>query len=123
MFDLRMFWLRTAMVVLIIGAVITAAGAAFHALIGMTTQGRPPVVPQMAKIQAPDDKAVPAVVDREVAAPKAVPQPSLVHRKQATVGMTPKYQIKMPPVPQIIVPERGGPNGLAKLKRGRATCP
>ena len=107
MFDLRMFWLRTAVFVLIIGAAIVAAGAALHAFIGMTNQGHPPVVPQAAKIQPPDSTHAPVAIDREAAGPTAVPQPSLLHRKQATVGMTPESQIKMPPVPQIIAPERG----------------
>jgi hypothetical protein len=105
MFDLRMFWLRTAMFVLIIGAVIAAVGGAFHALIGVTTSGSPKVAPQAAKIQAPDETRVPVAIEREVAAPKPVPPPSLVHRAQATVAMTPESQMTMPPVPQIIVPE------------------
>ena len=50
MFDLRKFWLRTAMFVSIMGAVIVAVGAAFHAFIGITTQGHPQVVPQTARI-------------------------------------------------------------------------
>jgi hypothetical protein len=105
MFDLRMFWLRTAVFVLIVGAVIAAVGGAFHALIGMTTQGSPKVVPQTAKIQAPDETRVPVAIDREVAAPKPLPPPSPVHRAQARVAMTPEPQMTMPPVPQIIVPE------------------
>jgi hypothetical protein len=105
MFDLRKFWLRTAMFVSIMGAVIVAVGAAFHAFIGITTQGHPQVVPQAAKIQAPDATAVPVAINRDVAAPKPLPRPSLVQRTQATAAMTPEPQMTMPPVPQIIVPE------------------
>jgi hypothetical protein len=119
MFDLRKFWLGTAAYGLIIGVVIAAVGAAFSAFIGMPTKGYQQVVTQTAPIQAEGGKGVPVEIEREVAAPSALPLPPLVHRPPATttaVAMTPP-QIIMRPVPQIIVPEpksprRGGPSRL-----------
>ena len=119
MFDLRTFWLGTAVYGLIIGVVIAAVGAAFNAFIGMPNKGYQQVVTQTAPIQAEGSKGVPVEIEREVAAPSALPLPPLVHRPPATntaVAMTPP-QIIMRPVPQIIVPEpksnrRGGPSRL-----------
>ena len=118
MFDLRKFWLATAMYGLIIGVVIAAVGAAFSAFIGMPTKGYQQVVTQTAPIQAEGGKGVPVEIEREVAAPGALPVSPLAHRTPATniaATMTPPQTIVHGP--QIIVPERkstrrGGSLGL-----------
>jgi hypothetical protein len=125
-FDLRKFWLGTAVYIFIIGVAIAAVGGAFSALIGMPTKGYQQVVTQTAPIQAAGSKEVPVETEREVAAPGAqlranlivepapdvdldrppLPLSPLVRRTPAPniTAMTPP-QIIMSPVPQIIVPE------------------
>ena len=69
MFDQRKFWLAVSVFVLMIGAVITAAGAAFNAFVGMPTKEHRQVVTQSAPIQAAVVNELPFEIKREVAAP------------------------------------------------------
>ena len=78
MFDLRKFWLGTAVYVLIIGVVIAVVAAAFNTFIGMPTKEYQQVVTQTAPIQG--GKVVPVEIKREDKAPSALPLPPLVHR-------------------------------------------
>ena len=107
MFDLRKFWLGTAVYVLIIGVVIAAVCAAFNAFIGMPSKRYQQVVTQPAPIQAWGGKGGPVEIEREATAPSALPLPPLVHRTtpatNIAVAMTPPQIIVREP--QIIVPE------------------
>jgi len=113
MFDVRKFWLGTAVYVLITGLAIAAVGAAFHVFIGLPSRGYQPVVTQTAPIQATSGKGVPVDIEREVAAPGALPVSPLVHRTPATNIAASMPQLVAPKpliVPEPRSPRRGGPS-------------
>ena len=105
-FDLRKFWLATAVYGLIIGGTIAAVGAAFHAFIGMPTKAFQPVVTPAAPIQASGGKAAPVAIERKIAAPGELPPSAPVRpAPAANIAVTstpPEFNL---PLPQIIVPE------------------
>ena len=104
MFDQRKFWLAVSVFVLMIGAVITAAGAAFNAFVGMPPKEHRQVVTQSAPIQAAVVEELPFEIKREVAAPAALPQSPLVHCKVATNTAVATPQIAVPA--SLVLPER-----------------
>ena len=104
MFDQRKFWLAVSVFVLMIGAVITAAGAAFNAFVGMPTKEHRQVVTQSAPIQAAVVEELPFEIKREVAAPAALPQSPLVHCKVAADAAVATPQIAVPA--SLVLPER-----------------
>jgi hypothetical protein len=118
MFDLRKFWLGTAVYVLITGVVTAAVGAAFYVFIGVPATGLPTngsqqVVTPTAPIQAAGAKAVPVEIERQIAAPGALPLSPLVHRTPATNIAASMPQLSVPK--SLIVPEprstrRSGPS-------------
>jgi hypothetical protein len=113
MFDLRKFWLGTAAYVLITGVVIAAVGAAFNAFIGIPTKGNQQAVTPTAPIQATGGKGVPVEIEREIAAPRALPLSPSVQRTPATNIAVSVPQLAVPK--PLIVPEprstrRGGPS-------------
>ena len=104
MFDQRKFWLAVSVFVLMIGAVITAAGAAFNAFVGMPTKEHRQVVTQSAPIQAAVVNELPFEIKREVAAPAAIAQSPLVHCKVAADAAVATPQIAVPA--SLVLPER-----------------
>ena len=104
MFDQRKFWLAVSVFVLMIGAVITAAGAAFNAFVGMPTKEHRQVVTQSAPIQVAVVEELPFEIKREVAAPAAIAQSPLVHCKVATNTAVATPQIAVPA--SLVLPER-----------------
>jgi len=104
MFDQRKFWLAVSVFVLMIGAVITAAGAAFNAFVGMPPKEHRQVVTQSAPIQAAVVEELPFEIKREVAAPAALPQSPLVHCKVAADAAVATPQIAVPA--SLVLPER-----------------
>ena len=104
MFDQRKFWLAVSVFVLMIGAVITAAGAAFNAFVGMPTKEHRQVVTQSAPIQAAVVEELPFEIKREVAAQAALPQSPLVHCKVAANAAVATPQIAVPA--SLVLPER-----------------
>ena len=97
MFDLRKFWLGTAIYVSVIGVVTAALGAAFYVLIGVSA-------PPTARVQTSGDKGIPVESSRDVAAPRAVTRPSLVHQTPVIDTATTMPQLVAPK--PIIVEER-----------------
>ena len=108
MFDLRKFWLGTAVYVLIIGGVIASACVGFNFLFGMPAkETHPRTVTQTETVQSTSGKGAPVEINRESAAPAAVPRSPYVRpapTANIAAAMTPP-QIAVPEI-QIIAPER-----------------
>ena len=120
MFDQRKFWLTISMFVLMIGAVIATAGAAFNALVGMPPpKDSQQVVTLMAPIQSAGGTAVPVEIERGVAAPAALPLSALVHHKPATIIAVTTPQIAVPA--QLVVAERESTKRSESTKQREST--
>jgi hypothetical protein len=120
MFDLRKFWLRITMYVFIIGVVVASACVGFKALIGVPSkENYQQTVTQPEAVQGSSSKGMRVQINREPAAPAAVPlsphvQPAPVGN--LAVAMTPP-QVVVPEI-QIIVPERKPTRGPAPFRSG-----
>ena len=120
MFDLRRFWLGTAVYVLIIGAVIAGVCLGFNALIGMPAKEtyRQAVTPTESS-QGTTGKGMPAEFKRrEPATSAAAPVYPQVRRAPAAnmaAAMTPA-QIAVPDI-KIIAPERRAAKGAGARSR------
>jgi hypothetical protein len=100
MFDLRRFWLGTAVYVFITGAVVAAAGGAFYALVGMPSKESRPDVTQLSRPAAPRVQTKSAEIEPEVASP--APRPRLAPTAPGTMDVTMPQLFDPAP---LIVPE------------------
>jgi hypothetical protein len=106
MFDLRTFWLGTAVYILITGAVIAGVGTAFYAFVGMPAkQPIPQVASQPGPSQVVVDHAAPARKEPEGPAPASRPPPTLRRPLPASDTAVAMPQLFVPA--PLIVPERG----------------